>query len=105
MTGEMEVGNQRLLGTDMQKRTVLPVLLEGNSEQSLPPLVRGRVFADFRIEAHYFVALFDLVLTMSGVGFDQPGIPEIRESQRSAAAKLDDLVAVRTSSGTGQAEE
>ena len=91
LAGEMELVNQRLIGTEIQKRNVLPVLLEGSPETALPPLMRGRIYADIRKETHYCVALFDLILTIGGVGFDEPGILEIREAQKAAAAKLERL--------------
>ncbi len=42
-----------------------------------------------RKETHYFVSLFDQILTMVKVGFDMPGIMELRETLRAAAAKLE----------------
>ena len=44
----------RMLGTEEQKRTVLPILLHGEEEESFPPAMRGRVFADFRDERRLF---------------------------------------------------
>lgn len=91
LAAEVELINQRLTGTDGQKRTVLPVLLRDEPERSLPPLACGRVYADFRKEEAYFVELFGLIITMSQVGFDKPGILEIRESLKAAALKLETL--------------
>jgi hypothetical protein len=91
LAGRADIVNQRLLGSEAQKRSILPILREGEAENALPVLARGRVYGDFRNETHYFVALFDLILTMVGVGFDMPGIIELRETLKSAAAKLESV--------------
>src|SRR5205085_2908378 len=66
VAAEVDLIQQRLLGTEDQKKTVLPVLLSGEPILSLPPLMRGKVFADFRRDEGYFAALFDLILTLYG---------------------------------------
>ena len=48
MAAEVDMISNRLLGTEEQKQTVLPVLLVGEKTSSLPPLLHGRVYADFR---------------------------------------------------------
>ena len=53
VAAEVDVINQRLLGTEEQKRSVLPVLLD-DDRTSLPPLLLGRVYADFRSPDAYF---------------------------------------------------
>ena len=82
LAGRADIVNQRLLGSEAQKRSILPILREGEAENALPVLARGRVYGDFRNETHYFVALFDLIL---------PGIIELRETLKSAAAKLESV--------------
>ena len=88
LSSEVALLNQRLTGNEAQKRTVLPVLLRGEPGTALPPLAQGRVYADFRQEQEYFVRLFELILTASGIGFDSPGILEGRESLKAAAENL-----------------
>ena len=51
-------------------------------DESLPPLLRGRTYADFRDENAYFVVAFDLMLTLYGLGFSLPGIVEWRQTLR-----------------------
>ncbi len=79
VAAEVDLINHRLLGTEEQKQTVLPVLLSGDHRTSLPPLLLGRVYADFRHEDHYFASLFDLVLTAYGVPFDDEAVIELRQ--------------------------
>jgi TIR domain len=48
VAAEADVINLRLLGTEEQKSTVLPVLLAGDPAESLPALMQTRIYADFR---------------------------------------------------------
>ena len=43
---------------------MLPLLLAGEKTASLPPLLHGRVHADFRDELAYFTTAFDLILSL-----------------------------------------
>ena len=58
VAAEADVINLRLLGTEEQKSTVLPVLLAGSPAESLPTLMRTRIHADFRNPDRYFIELF-----------------------------------------------
>jgi hypothetical protein len=60
------IGN-RMIGTEAQKETVLPVLLEGTAESAFPPLLHGRVHADFTKSEVYFEVglIFSLASTES----------------------------------------
>ncbi|HEV3455565.1 MAG TPA: TIR domain-containing protein [Thermoanaerobaculia bacterium] len=70
----------RMTGTEEQKRTVLPLLLAGSPAEALPPLLRGRVYADFRRSEAYFPALFDVILTMQGIPFESEAVIDLRQS-------------------------
>ncbi|MGH7485520.1 MAG: toll/interleukin-1 receptor domain-containing protein, partial [bacterium] len=70
----------RLLATEDQKRTVLPVLLAGEKSESLPPLLRGRVYGDFRKEDAYFAQAFDLILDVYDIPHRDPAVVDLRES-------------------------
>jgi hypothetical protein len=37
-----------MMGSEAQKASVMPTLLEGDEATSLPPILQGRVYADFR---------------------------------------------------------
>jgi small GTP-binding protein len=76
VAAEADVISQRLLGTEEQKSTVLPVLLAGTPAESLPPLMRTRIHADFREPESYFTQLFELVLALHDLA---PGLPALKE--------------------------
>lgn len=71
------VGN-RMIGSEQDKETVLPILREGNPETSFPPLLQGRVYADFRSARQYFPAIFDLISSLYQIATHEP----IRELKR-----------------------
>jgi small GTP-binding protein len=79
-----EVGliNNRLLGTEAQKATVLPLLLLGEKGESLPPLLHGKVYGDFRNESTYFTKAFDLILDLYGIPHQHQAVADLRESLR-----------------------
>lgn len=82
VAAEMDLILQRLTASEERKATVLPMLLEGDESTSLPPLLRGRVWADFREPWSYFATLFDLVLTLHGIAVDDPAVADLRELLR-----------------------
>jgi hypothetical protein len=65
-------------------------LLEGDEESSLPPLMRGKFYADFRLESHYFATLFDLILTLYRIPFDHDAVKDLRESRARARRSSDE---------------
>ena len=64
------------------KETVYPVLLDGTEGKSLPPLMRGRVYADFREEETYLPTMFDLILSIYHIPFDDRAVIDLRVSLR-----------------------
>jgi hypothetical protein len=72
----------RACGTEEQKRSVLPLVLEGETATSLPPLLRGRVYADFRDERTYFAIAFDLILSLYRLPVTDPAVADLRKSLR-----------------------
>jgi small GTP-binding protein len=82
VAAEVDLINLRLTGTEEEKATVLPLLLEGD-RTSLPPLTRGKVYGSFLEEASYFPELFNLILTLYRVPFDHPAVSDLRDSLRS----------------------
>ena len=55
---------------------------------SFPPLLHGRNYANFRREEYYFVTLFDLLLTLYSIPFDDPLVRDLRENLRKDAEGL-----------------
>ena len=88
VSAEVDVIMMRLIGSEEEKANVIPLLLEGEPETSFPPLLRGRAYGDFRDETAYFVALFDLILTLYRIPFDEPAIADLRESLRAGSGRL-----------------
>jgi GTPase SAR1 family protein len=82
VAAEVDLIAVRLLGTETQKESVLPVLLDGEKASSLPPLLHGRVHADFRDEARYFITAFDLILSLYKFSTNHVAIADLRESLR-----------------------
>ena len=79
VAAEMDLINRRLLGTERQKASILPLLLDGEEFTALPPLLHGRVYANFKREEDYLTTLFDLVLTLYAIPFDDPLVRDLRE--------------------------
>lgn len=81
VAAEVDVIANRLLSTEAVKETVLPLLLAGqHPEASLPPLLHGRVYADFRQERAYFTTAFDLILDLYQIAHQHPAVADLRES-------------------------
>jgi WD40 repeat protein len=80
VAAEGDLITRRMRGTETQKETVLPVLLAGDEESSFPPLVQGRVYADFRNERAYFTTAFDLILDLYGIPHRHQAVADLRES-------------------------
>ena len=79
----MDLINQILTtGTNEQKESILPLLLAGNQQVSLPPFLRGKAYADFRREELYFASLFDLILSLYKIPFSDPAVIDLRDSLR-----------------------
>jgi hypothetical protein len=82
----MDLINNMMLGAETRKRQVLPILLAGTVQRSLPTLLQGKSWADFREEAVYYPSLFDLLLTMFHLPFNHPVVSAERELLRSGLA-------------------
>jgi len=82
VAAEWDLAGIRLLATEVQKQTVLPVLLAGEESESFPALLRGRVYADFRKEDAYFAKAFDLILDVYDISHRDPAVADLRESLR-----------------------
>jgi hypothetical protein len=86
VAAEVDLINNRLLGTEQRKQSVLPVLLDGEKAESLPPLLHGRVYADFRDKRAYFATAFDLVLSLYQLLPNHPAVADLRDSVRERDA-------------------
>ncbi|HEX6624020.1 MAG TPA: toll/interleukin-1 receptor domain-containing protein [Pyrinomonadaceae bacterium] len=83
VAAEVDLINLRLMATEAEKETVLPLLVEGEERVSLPSLMRGRVYGDFLDERFYFATLFfDLILILYRIPFDHPAVSDLRGALR-----------------------
>lgn len=80
VAAEYDLAGIRLLASEHEKRTVLPVLLEGEESESFPALVRGRVYADFRNDETYFTRAFDLIRSIYDLPPTHPAVADLSES-------------------------
>jgi len=79
---EWDITGIRMLATENEKRTVLPVLLAGEESESFPSLLRGRVYGDFRNDSEYFTTAFDLILSLYQLPPNHPAVADLRDSLR-----------------------
>ncbi|MDY6993613.1 MAG: TIR domain-containing protein, partial [Pseudomonadota bacterium] len=87
VAAEVDLIQQRLLGTEEDKNTVIPLLLDGEDRNALPPLLRGRAYGDFREQHFYFARLFDLILTLYRINFRDPAVRDLRDELRTEAQR------------------
>jgi small GTP-binding protein len=72
VAAEMDQIAARLLGTETQKETIIPLLLEGEKETAFPPALVTRVYSDFRNDDHYFEIALELLLSLYRIGPRDP---------------------------------
>lgn len=77
----------RMIGSEAEKLSVLPILLAGTDELSFPYLLRGRVYADFRKSEAYFDTILNLMLTLYEIRPRSPVAVELRESLHTRTDK------------------
>jgi small GTP-binding protein len=79
VAAEFDLITRRITGKAAQRRSVLPVLLDGDEETAFPPLLQGKAYADFRGEDRYWTSAFDLAITIQGLDIRTPAVAELRE--------------------------
>lgn len=82
VAAEGDLIGKGMIGTEAEKLSVLPVVLEGTDDTSLPELLHGRVYADFRDEFKYFTNAFDLILSLYQLPPNHSAVADLRESLR-----------------------
>ncbi|GEM_PF-1815230 len=80
VAAEGDLIGKRMIGTEAEKESVLPVLLEGTDESAFPLLLQGRVYADFRNIEAYFDTMFELLLSLLQIQPQDPVAIDLRES-------------------------
>jgi hypothetical protein len=87
VAAEVDLISQRLLGTESEKESVLPILLAGERKASLPPLMLDRVHCDFRDTKAYFTTGFDLILDLYRISHLDQAVVDLRESLRQTGTE------------------
>jgi len=64
---EMKVVWARLTGPADGHAAVIPLLLEGDPSESLPPVLQAQAHSDFRNDDRYFDTALDLLLSLYGI--------------------------------------
>lgn len=80
VAAEGDLIGKRMIGTEEEKESVLPVLLEGTEKSAFPPLLQGRIYADFRTRETYFSKAFELLLSLYNIQPNNPVAIELRET-------------------------
>ena len=69
---ELRVINARHMKRDVLHDTVIPLLRQGTRDGSFPSLLQTSVFVDMRDDRDFLSRLFELVLTIHRIRFDEP---------------------------------
>jgi GTPase SAR1 family protein len=84
LAAEIDLINHRMLGSEAEKRSILPILYEGEPKAALPSFLRGRVAGDFRRDNEYFTTLFDLILSIFEISFKNQAVIDLRTELRAS---------------------
>jgi hypothetical protein len=71
VAAEGDLIGDRMTGSEAAKESVLPILLDGTPESSFPPLLKRRVYADFRPAERYLSTVFDLIVSLYQLSSDE----------------------------------
>jgi small GTP-binding protein len=61
VAAEGDIIGARLIGSEEEKTTVMPILLDGTAKTSFPDLLQGRVYGDFRDGEEYTIQMIKLL--------------------------------------------
>jgi hypothetical protein len=86
VAAEGDLIGKRMIGAEVEKESVLPVLLDGTVESAFPHLLQGRFYADFRNKEAYYDKLFELLLSLFQI---QPNDPVAKELRKSLAGQIE----------------
>jgi hypothetical protein len=67
---ELRLIKSKLRKRDAIRDTVIPLLRKGTAQTAFPPLLEDSVFIDFRRETEFLAHLFELILTLHRIPFD-----------------------------------
>jgi GTPase SAR1 family protein len=87
VASEVDLISQRLMGTEDEKETVMPILRAGEKKTSLPPLMWDRVHRDFSNDRAYFITAFDFILDLYGIAHRDPAVADLRDLIRESEVR------------------
>lgn len=88
---EQRVINTRQMKRDAKHDTVLTLLRQGTAEAAFPPLLQTSWHIDMRNDRDFVSRLFEVVLTIHRIGFDEP----MARQHRAAIAGADQRIPPR----------
>jgi hypothetical protein len=80
VTAELDMVNLRVRQPNLYGHTILPILLDGESNTAFTPQMQKLVYVDFRQSAFYFRQLFDMIWRLYDLPFDNPLLEELQDS-------------------------
>ncbi|HLA44487.1 MAG TPA: TIR domain-containing protein, partial [Aggregatilineales bacterium] len=87
---EIDLIERRMQGSEADRYSVLPILLQGDEKVCLPVVMQEHVFRDFREERFYFFYVFHLVLHLYNISPQDPIMSELRVFLREGMQNDDD---------------
>jgi hypothetical protein len=81
---ELKLINTRLRKRSTVNETILPLLLEGTQASAFPPLAEDFAYFDFTGEESYFERLFEVLLKLYRIPFEDPAMRDLKEAIRTA---------------------
>jgi hypothetical protein len=84
VAAELELVSLRLRQPQHYGRTVLPILLEGNTHEAFTPMLQKLVNIDLRQEEVYFPRLLSMIWQLYSLPSDHPILEDLRASMDSA---------------------
>jgi small GTP-binding protein len=79
---DIQLINSRISKNAKQKTMIAPLLLEGNIFTAFSREIRNFMPGDFRVSSRYVINLFDLILTLYAIPFDQRAFEPLRDVLR-----------------------
>ena len=84
---ELRLIKSKLMARDETHDTVIPLLRSGTREEAFPALFKDSVFVDCREEADFFLHLFELVLAIHRIPFEDKMARQHRDELSGASEK------------------
>lgn len=80
VAAEGDLISARMLGTEDKKRSVLPILVDGDGDSSFPDILQGRVYGHFTNQDSYELSFLNLISSVYGISSKHQLLLELRDS-------------------------